>query len=111
MAWQKRYRPGMRKYNLERRNKARKAIRDFFGGKCARCGFNDYRALDVDHINGNANKEGRVAVETLWPWVEAHPQEARLKYQLLCANCNRIKMHERKEWPGVPRKEVLHVAA
>lgn len=97
----------MRGHNSKRREAARRSIRDFFGGKCAVCGFDDYRALDIDHIHGNANREGRVPVETLWRWVQAHPKEAREKYQCLCANHNRIKMHERNEWPGAPRKAAM----
>src|SRR3990167_7573567 len=39
------------------RNKLRDEIIIKFGNKCKRCGFNDKRALQIDHVNGGGCKE------------------------------------------------------
>ena len=68
------------------------------GGVCARCGFDDIRALQVDHINGGGNRDRRengghknIYNEIVRGGVEG--------YQLLCANCNWIKRDENNELP------------
>lgn len=73
----------------KRRNTVLRAL----GGKCVRCGFDDPRALQIDHVKGggcNAPfREYRKAVKI----IGALPGV----YQLLCANCNWIKRAERNE--------------
>ena len=71
------------------------------GGKCVRCGFNDYRALHVDHINGDGYSE-RANKNGYWGSLSAKSIEETIagkgiKYQLLCANCNCIKRSENNE--------------
>lgn len=65
-----------------------------YDNQCAFCGFNDPRALELDHPNGGGHAErkklGNVGV---YRRALKHPNE----YQLLCANCNRIKKVERHE--------------
>jgi hypothetical protein len=70
------------------------------GGSCARCGYSDVRALQIDHINGGGSKELR----TLGQWKTYQKVyymvldgSAKREYQILCANCNWIKRHENKE--------------
>lgn len=72
------------------------------GGKCQRCDFADYRALQVDHIHGGGSWEFRT---TGWPAFYRRVLETLEKeYQLLCANCNQIKKHENGEHSrGRPR--------
>ncbi len=83
-----------RKYN----RKLRVAALAFLGGKCVRYGFDDPRALQIDHINGGGTKEHS----------GMSPQTFHLKiisgaegYQLLCANCNQIKRYENNEVRGI----------
>ena len=66
----------------------------FLGGKCTICGFDDDRALQVDHINGGGCREwdGVSELQRL-NMVKTNPQN----YQLLCANHNAIKRVERNE--------------
>lgn len=71
-----------------RREKAIKIL----GNKCAACGFNDKRALQVDHINGKGNLE-RYHHGTLAKIIKGEINN----YQCLCANCNWIKRYENKE--------------
>lgn len=67
--------------------------------KCKRCGFSDWRALQVDHIHGGGKKEYASArTNQIASRILKMPQdEARAKYQVLCANCNWIKRYENNE--------------
>ena len=83
------------------RDNRRKKLMELIGGaKCNQCGFNDYRALHIDHINGGGNREKIMLGQASFPLrfireeIEKHGIN---KYQVLCANCNWIKRHENKE--------------
>jgi predicted secreted protein len=91
----------MRKYRAENPEKYRVQSReakarlkdklfDMYGRSCALCGFDDIRALTLDHINGNGNTERkelgergvyRRAAETY------RPDE----YRTLCMNCQFVE--------------------
>lgn len=110
--WQKKYREinmeRIRKNNNKYDHIKRKEIIDALGGKCKRCGFDDIRALQIDHINGGGYQEMknihsrerlRIVVKSI--------KDNENKYQVLCANCNWIKRYEdkkKKELGGAPRK-------
>lgn len=84
----------------QRRSEHRARLIKFLGGICKRCGFDDSRALQVDHIKGGGRKEFRdnpkfLKAKTYMEEVRLHPE----KYQLLCANCNWIKRYENNEIP------------
>jgi len=83
-------------YNLQRRAKLRQAILDLLGTKCARCGFADVRALQVDHINGKGTQERQKArsMDAYYRNILTVKGEG---YQMLCANCNQIKRYEENE--------------
>ena len=57
------------------------------GRKCVRCGFDDIRALQIDHINNDGYKENRVK---MYHKILRGDTEG---YQVLCANCNWIKRY------------------
>jgi hypothetical protein len=68
--------------------------------KCGRCGFEDIRALTIDHIENNGADERRrlfghrmCAGTTFYRWLRKndYPKNG---YQILCFNCNIIKKHE-----------------
>lgn len=40
-----------------RRQRLRNAVFALLGESCSRCGFEDRRALQIDHINGDGRKE------------------------------------------------------
>jgi hypothetical protein len=87
-----------------RRNKVievRRAIFEKYGKRCKRCGFSDERALCVDHIHGGGRKERRVL--TPYKFYEKVLKDKAGLYQILCHNCNWIKVHENKEFVGRPR--------
>ena len=82
--------------NSERFRLARRKRRDdcytAMGGKCVECGFNDYRALQVDHINGDGKKERHLQSRNDYYYnVLKSFLAGEKRYQLLCCNCNWIK--------------------
>lgn len=77
----------------------RKAVFALLGDKCSRCGYSDYRALQIDHIYGGGQKEqielgGPASICRKILKME-HPET---EYQTLCANCNWIKRYENSEY-------------
>ncbi len=80
---------------LPHQQRIRQRLLDILGRKCVQCGFTDWRALQVDHVNGDGRRE-RIQlnnVSKLFHAVLADPG----RYQLLCANCNWIKRYEQGE--------------
>ena len=77
--------------------------------KCVRCGFSDVRALVIDHVNGGGRQEREVTFKGAMYKYYKHVQEniATGKYQLLCANCNTIKLFEEKEHMAAKRLQDL----
>jgi hypothetical protein len=76
-----------------------------YGTSCAVCGFDDTRALQIDHVNGGGNAERIAAGGSIrfagwnfyqWLKVNGYPDG----YQTLCANCNMIKHEESKNMPS-----------
>ena len=64
-----------------------------YGGRCYKCGFDDKRALTLDHVKNNGSEERRAlgqskilrrAIATYLP----------KEYQVLCMNCQWIKRRE-----------------
>lgn len=94
------YRLKRKEYEKDNRQKKKKAVFDAMGGKCIRCGFSDYRAIQLDHINGDGADDKRSGntngnayyIRALVSFIK---KEGR--YQLLCANCNWIKRFENNE--------------
>jgi len=69
---------------------------DILGGKCASCGWTDPRALQVDHVVAIGDAERRRLGHRgrkLYQAVVKNPT----MFQLLCANCNWIKRHDKGE--------------
>lgn len=87
------------KYHKKRYHTPRKEIIKLLGGKCTRCGFSDFRVLQIDHVKGGGNKERKKieSTRTYYPYVLEKIKNGSLDYQVLCANCNWIKKFENKE--------------
>lgn len=76
--------------------KKRAEVFAILGNVCKRCGFDDVRALQIDHVNGGGQQEFRTKSGTSYLYhVLKYIPDGR--YQLLCANCNWIKRHENQE--------------
>ena len=107
--YRQRYERDEEKYRLARFALRDKAIRKL-GGRCSNldCGWinsdgsfgcRDRRCLQIDHKNGGGTKErkrfGGSATAKIYKAVLA---DTTGRFQLLCANCNWIKLMDRKEY-------------
>ena len=64
-----------------------------------RCGYNDWRALQIDHIKGGGRKSfGTKRPSAIYYHNRLLKEIPGVVYQLLCANCNQIKKYENKEF-------------
>jgi hypothetical protein len=95
--WRLENREHIRISNMLQRARAGRRMRDllqeFFGRKCVCCGIDDSDVLQFDHINNDGYMEQKLrrSRSYLIRQIKYSPNEARKKYQLLCANCNRKK--------------------
>lgn len=67
---------------------------------CMRCGFNDIRALQIDHKNGHGHNDRKIfklSGTSLYRFYLKNPELAKETLQVLCANCNWIKKDENSE--------------
>lgn len=88
--------PCQTEVNSARHQRLRTAVIDLLGGPvCGRCGYDDVRALTIDHVNGGGTQHRRDAV-SMWS-VYRHAMENPDLYQVLCWNCNYIKRLESGE--------------
>ena len=79
------------------------------GGKCSckgsdcwhdgECLVDDVRCLQLDHINGDgaADRREHGGGTGIIGYYYRHPEEAKGKLQVLCANCNWVKKHNNRE--------------
>ena len=90
--------PEHNKYLREHHRRRRAAALELLGGCCARCGFTDSRALQIDHVHNDGYADRK-----RWSAGTAHLRIVASilagtdtgRYQVLCANCNWIKKAER----------------
>jgi hypothetical protein len=93
-----RYRAKHREERRLARAQERLDVMTVLGTKCARCGFDDPRALQFDHVNGGGLRHRRsVAGTTYTATIYALVRAGSPEIQLLCANCNTIKKVENCE--------------
>ena len=85
----------------EHYKRLKSAVFELLGKSCVVCGFDDNRALQIDHINGGGSKERKIIqTREYYYHILAKSEESILKYQILCANCNWIKRVEQNENKG-----------
>lgn len=85
-----------KKYKLNQKQKIFELLGGENGVRCFRCGFEDIRALQIDHKFGGGLVEWKQVRQNriaLYKLIRANP----IAYQLLCANCNWIKRFENGE--------------
>lgn len=96
-----------RKWNMTYYYRVRNKIYELLGDECKRCGTQDRRVFQVDHVDGGGNsrkiinRAGQGRTKRILNEIEAGSN----RYQLLCANCNLVKKHENKEIKGHVRGE------
>jgi hypothetical protein len=84
------------KYNAQSvaaKARERAKLFEMYGHECARCGFDDKRALSLDHIKNNGNVE-RAELGERGVYRKAKSSHQPGEYQILCMNCQFIKRHE-----------------
>jgi hypothetical protein len=96
-----------KKYKKEKRLKVKQEIFELLGNKCSNpynidhgpIFLTDNRCLQVDHVYGGGRKEFRrfKSTEQYYAFVLAQIKVGSKDYQLLCANCNWIKVRENEE--------------
>lgn len=94
------FRKMRRKMEQNYRTNIMNAIFDILGHECARCGFSDRRALQIDHVYGGGTKERREnnsGNTAVYRKILTEVLQGTDKYQILCANCNYIKRSENGE--------------
>uniref|UniRef100_A0A6M3LDR7 Uncharacterized protein n=1 Tax=viral metagenome TaxID=1070528 RepID=A0A6M3LDR7_9ZZZZ len=65
---------------------------------CVKCGFNNIRALSIDHIEGGGNRHRKSKLRpasSFYTWLKA--ENYPTGYQTLCMNCQFIKRDENNE--------------
>lgn len=67
--------------------------------KCVYCGFSMWSALQFDHKHGDGaqDKERFKDIDAFLRYYINHPEEAKEKLQIACANCNWIKRFKNEE--------------
>jgi len=105
--YNKHHREERAKQQRERTHEIRMKIIELLGSKCSNLncavpdGMTDWRALQIDHINGGGNKERthfKNGCATYFYYILEQIKLGSKDYQLLCANCNWIKRYENKEY-------------
>lgn len=82
-------------YWKEYTTKLKKLIYEILGDKCVKCGFDDKRALQMDHINNDGYKERWAGTNDANRYLKVLKDPSR--FQILCANCNWIKRYEKED--------------
>jgi len=95
--WRNNHMKQRRNYECIYFGKIRKKVIEILGNKCVRCGINDIRVLQIDHIKpcGSKNRKNLHLI-----YKEILQNLNQKEYQLLCSNCNWIKKFENNENRG-----------
>ena len=98
-------------YQVLTMKKDRLTALDLLGGKCVRCGISDERVLEIDHVNRTENgmlvdrvRKGTNAV-VLRIKKAAKYGKSLSDWQVLCANCHRIKTRENRDHGHLGEKD------
>lgn len=96
--YQEKNKDRLKEYAKKHQREIRKTLIILMGGKCVKCGFDDERALQIDHIHGGGYKERKEATSKNFNRraIKSVKNNEGV-FQLLCANCNWIKRHENNE--------------
>ena len=84
-------------YNRKRYYKNKNEIFKILGSQCKRCGLEDLRVLQIDHVKGGGTQERKNKHSGYYQTILKTMKNKKIKYQILCANCNWIKRIKNKE--------------
>lgn len=76
---------------IEKRKLARLKIIEYFGNVCNKCGNNDVRVLQINHINGQSQFYKENSGDYLIRWEDKNFKDI----EVLCSNCNILYEYER----------------
>ena len=105
--------------NRRRRRYSRFLAIRKLGGCCLHCGIKDLRVLEIDHITGDGDLErpngrgnaGTFQRKQIQLILKTPLSELADRYQILCANCHRIKTYENQDYlpsePGAAKQQSL----
>jgi ribosomal protein S27AE len=96
--WRAKHPEEAKQKNVEYYKLLREQAFDILERRCSRCGFDDIRALQLDHVLGGGTRERRHGMKRALLQVIKTGGEG---YQVLCANCNSIKRIENGECSSV----------
>src|SRR3990167_695336 len=97
-----------RMYSIMNRKMGRFKILSKLGNQCAKCGINDERLLQIDHINNDGANHRKEFIPIKWHNNKRKREPSNVDYykkiiesinknecrfQLLCANCNWLKRY------------------
>ncbi len=63
-------------------------------GDCARCGFSDKRALQIDHVHSDGFLHRKYGSGGTMKYMKEVLSDTLGRFQILCCNCNWIKRSE-----------------
>ena len=81
--------PKIAEFNKQYRLRVKSKLFDILGNKCARCGFSDIRALQIDHVHGGGTKHRKEIGNQIYSWLKRNNYPKG--FQILCFNCNNGK--------------------
>lgn len=84
-----------RQQSRDAKARLKASLFDLYGHVCIRCGFEDKRALTLDHKLNNGNSERKELGER-GVYTKARNTYLPNEYQILCMNCQFIKRVEDK---------------
>lgn len=92
--WRDENKDRIREYDRRSLEKLRREVLTHYGNgriACVGCGFNDIRALSIDHIDGNGHqdRQRKGYGKNFYYWLRTHSYPEG--YQTLCMNCQFIK--------------------
>ncbi len=95
-----------RKIGKRARDKRRNQLLEMYGRLCARCGFDDPRALTLDHILRNGSEERRQFGER-GVYAKAVAEHRPDLYRTLCMNCQFIVRSEIPQVAAAAFRELM----
>lgn len=84
--WVKRRRDRRKAY----RDKLRKEVLEFFGGKCVYCDCDETKALEINHVNGGGRKAATNRVGTAQYYLNILKGRVEEELELTCRVCNSV---------------------
>lgn len=90
--------PGKTKHQAYHLSIKLAAFAAYGGAYCVQCGFDDHRALNLDHIAGGGTQDRRESLGSNTIYLRLKKDKYPEGFQVLCANCNSIKKYTNNEF-------------